>query len=166
MSDEKLNASKTVSDSTSVKEVRKSRSTKTKLYLIVFALLTFTLAPFIYGLSNGKLKISLGESENRDGNMEAQANVLRTEIAEISKQKLILEQQRVRILEQLKKTRTLVENSKNSQPEVDAHIQVVNDTCKTCRTPAWIESYREAFASLEEIEKILNENDSVARAEQ
>lgn len=132
-------------------------------YIIVLFLVVFMLVPVVYGFANGYLEVSYVKPEDRAYNKKKQTEDLKSEIAELSKQKETLEQKRDRMLERLNKTRTLVERSKDSFPEVDAHIQVVETTCKTCRTPAWIEAYRTAFASLEEIEKILNEDNSAGQ---
>lgn len=163
MIDKKLSVRKTDEESTIVNNVPEKSRRKKSSYLVVLVLILLTLSFLVYGFAKGYLEVSFGEPETRAENIKKQSERLRSEISEIEKNKEILEQKRDKILEQLKKTKTLVENSKNSYPEVDAHIQVVTDTCKSCRTPAWIESYREAFASLEEIEEILDEDNSIAR---
>lgn len=142
-----------------IKDLPKKSWWKKPSLLIVLSLIIFIATTLIYGFAVGYLELSVSKPEDRAKNIEK----LRTEIEEISKEKELLEQKRNRILEQLNKTKTLVEKSKNSFPEVDAHIQVVSSTCKTCRTPAWIESYQTAFTSLEEIGKIIDENSSTAQ---
>lgn len=158
MSEEELNVTRTSEELQYLSEASKKNWWKKPSYIVVLFLIVFTLAPFVYGFANGYFEVSYVKPEDRAYNIKKQSEELRSEIAELSKQKEIMEQKRDRVLEELKKTRTLVEKSKDSFPEVDAHIQVELSACKSCRTPAWIESYRTAFASLEEIEKILSED--------
>lgn len=155
MQDE-LNLTKPKKELVIVNELPKKSWWKKPSYLIVLSLIVFIAMPLIYGFASGYLELSIVKPEDRAQNVTK----LRTEIEEISKEKELLEQKRNRILEQLNKTKILVEQSKNSFPEVDAHIQVVSSTCKSCRTPAWIESYQAAFTSLEEIGKIIDEDNS------
>jgi len=119
-------------------------------YIAALFLIIFAATALAYGLANGYVQVS-AKPENR-------AEKLQSEIAELSKQKEMLEQKRAKIAEQLQKTKLLVEKSKDSSPEVDAHIQVLSSSCLSCPPPAWVESYRTAFSSLEEIEKIINED--------
>ena len=130
--------------------LRKSRWKKT-LYLAALLPTILVSATIIYVFTSGYFQ------EVVSRNQTAQ---LRSESEEISKQKVILEQKKEEILEKLKKTKTLIEQSKNSSAEVDAHIEVIANTCLSCPTPAWIESYKTTIATLDEIEKILDEQNS------
>lgn len=130
---------------------------KNPSYIAALFLTIFAASALAYGFANGYIRVSFD-------NTEKQAEKLRSEIAEISKQKEILEQKKAEISQQLEKTKILVEKSKDSSPAVEAHIQVMAGSCLSCPPPAWIESYRTAFSSLEEIEKIINENNSDASA--
>jgi len=124
----------------------KKASWKKPSYITALFLTIFAATALVYGFASGYVQVSFGKSE----------------VAEISKQKEILEQKRTKIAEQLEKTKLLVEKSKSASPAVDAHIQVLSGSCLSCPTPAWVESYRTAFSSLEEIEKIINEDNAVA----
>lgn len=159
MEQEELNLTIPNKESAVIDELPKKSFWKKASFLIVLGLIVLIAAPLIYGFAGGYLELSIVKPEDRAQNVKK----LRAEVEEISKEKELLEQKRNRILEQLNKTKTLVEQSKNSFPEVDAHIQVVSSSCKSCRTPAWIESYQAAFASLEEIGKIIDEDDSTAQ---
>ncbi len=127
-------------------------------YIAALCLAVFTLAAIVYGFGNGYIRVSFVKSEDRTDSLKKQTEQLRSEIVDISKQKEMLEQKRARILEQLEKTKTLLDKSKNSSAEVDAHIQVISDTCVSCPTPAWVQSYKTVSAALGEIEKVLNED--------
>lgn len=137
---------------------RKKHARKAPFRLAVLFLAFFVFAGLIYGLANGYFQISFVKPENRADNLSNQTETLRAELAEMSKQTEIIEKKRDKILEQLRKTKTLLEKSKLSSAEVDAHIEVSSSTCMSCPTPAWVKSYKAVFAAFEETEKILNED--------
>ena len=144
-------------------ESKKARRKKS-YYAAALVLAVLTVTGLAYGFANGYFQVSSEKSESRADDLRKQTEKLQSEIAEISKQKEIMEQKRAKILEQLEKTKILVEQSKNSSTEIKAHIEVVSSSCLSCPTPAWIQAQKKVFDNLEEIEKILNENNLNASA--
>lgn len=152
MSEEEKIVAKTKDDP----ELKKLWWTKPS-YLAALCPAVFVLSALVYGLANGYVQVSFVNPEDRTNNLTKQTEELQSEIAK-------LEQKRAKILEQLEKTNVLLDKSKNSSAEVDAHIQVLSSSCVSCPTPAWVQSYKSISAALEEIEKILNEGKQNAPA--